>query len=553
MPKVYVFSICFFLICLTSLGQNKYFVYFKDKANTEYSLSKPEEFLSNRSINRRKTQSIALTQRDLPPNKSYVSQIKNAGVKVLYTSRWMNAVLIETTESKLNTVKNLSFVKGVESNGDIRGLRNSTDQYLKARESTKFGVEDHYEYGTSKIQIDMLGVNKMHQKGFTGKGILIGVLDSGFKNANTLSFFSNLFQENRVVDTYDFVNKERSVYEDDSHGTAVLSCMAASEQGRIIGTAPEASYALLRTEDVNSETRIEEVYWLIAAEYSDSLGVDVINSSLGYNTFDNASQNYSYQDMNGDKSIVSRAADWAVAAGIIVVVSAGNEGNKTWKYISTPADADSVISVGAVDAGTNYAAFSSVGPSSKGSIKPELAARGASTAIGTFANTVSVSNGTSFSSPLMAGMVAGLKQAFPQFTAMELRDFMIRSGSQYTKPDIYLGYGIPNFEKAADLAQKALDLVELEKVIKDSGKDMIVFPNPVTDFSNLSVYISKKTEPKELFRVKLFDSQGKLLWEDDKDSKLFSLPAELSALPAGVYQLKVHNDQLNLNSRIVKE
>ncbi len=551
MKKNYLVLLIFIGFIPGLSAQNRYFVYLKDKNNSEYSVSDPEKFLSPRALLRRKKQDISVTERDLPPSGAYLKQIKDLGFRIVYTSRWLNAALVEGSSSHLNELRILPCIKDIEGNGDIRGYAVARSGFSSRKEVSAKELPA-LEYGASRQQIEMLGAGKMHQKGFTGKGVLIGVLDSGFRNADRLSFFSRLFSENRVIDTYDFVQQEKSVFEDDAHGTAVLSCMAASENGRIIGTAPDASYVLLRTEDVNSETRIEEVYWLKAAEYCDSIGVDVINSSLGYNYFDNSSQNYSYQDMNGDKSIIARAADLAVAAGIVVVTSAGNEGNKSWRYITTPADADSVISVGAVDGNAYYAYFSSIGPNAKGHVKPELVSRGSGSTVGTYLNSVSTSNGTSFSSPLLAGMVAGFRQAFPDLKAMEIRDFMIRSGSQYSHPDIYLGYGIPDFEKASELAARSVELSRLKKELDGSDKEIIVFPNPVSDFSDVSVYVRREMAPGSQVKVSILDQKGAQIWNYEEESGFFRLPSELSGLPAGTYQIRVYNSDFSASSRIIK-
>ncbi len=543
MRKILLF-VSVFIYQFSALAQNQYLVVFKDKANSTYSVNKPKEFLSERSIQRRAKQKIAITERDLPPNTAYLAELSKAGAKVLFKSRWLNAALIETNNATLDKILKFSFVKGLEGAGDIRNARLNTDAGFKTKKD-KFAVEHIADNGLSQTQLAMLGADKLHQRGFKGEGMLIAVLDAGFLNANNLTFFKDLYAENRVVGTYDFVANEKSVYEDDNHGTRVLSCMAAYEDGKIVGTAYKASYLLLRTEDTASETRREEANWLFGAEMADSVGVDVINSSLGYTTFDDPRQDYKRADLNGDRALATRAADWAAQAGILVVTSAGNEGNDSWKYIGTPADADSVIAVGAVSASRVIASFSSYGPSADGRVKPELAAMGQSTLVGGANNIVVNSNGTSFASPLLAGFAASFWQAYPEFNNMQIRDFLIRSASQYESPDDRLGYGIPNFEKAAQLAE----LEQLITVIKKESRDVAVFPNPFNEKTGaVKVWILKDNAGKN-FEFNLVDLTGKVIWSMVTDQRYVTLPSDYWQAN---YILRVKGENLNFSTRVIR-
>ena len=542
--KRYILGLLIFA-SYTTFAQNQYFVLFKDKSNSPFSISRPKEFLSDRSIKRRSNQKIAITERDLPPNPSYLSEIAKAGAKILYKSRWINGALIQTNAATLTKILNLTFVRGLEGKGDIRNTRlNDQGQITNTKE--KFGNEGILDNGLSQTQLAMLGADKMHTKGFRGEGMLIGVLDSGFLNANKLTFFNDLFNDKRVIGTWDFVNNESNVYNDHNHGTNVLSCMAAFENSRIVGTAYKASYLLLTTEDVASETKREEANWLFGAEMADSVGVDVINTSLGYTEFDNPIQNYKYTDMNGDRALATRAADWAAQAGILVVASAGNEGNGSWKYIGTPADADSIIAVGAVSSSQNIVSFSSYGPSTDGRVKPELSAQGANTTIGNTNGTVGLSSGTSFSSPLMAGFAASFWQAFPSLTNMQVRELLIRSASQYTNPDNRLGYGIPNFDKAYELAELEALINELKK----SGQEVIVFPNPINDGASTKVWVLKNDAGTN-FEYSISDFTGKILWNlSTKESKI-TLPV-INDLPLSNVILKVTAENLKYSTKIVR-
>lgn len=537
MKKIYI--IFFSLFCFAVSGQNKYFIYLKDKSGSAYTTNKPDEFLSARSINRRKTQNIQITPRDIPVNQSYLTQISAKGAKIIGKSKWLNAVLISASETQLNEIKKLSFVSSVEGNGDIRGARIGQ----KSDFNNKFGVQEEYNYGNSLNQIQQLGADKMHKAGYTGKGILIAILDSGFENAINLDVFKHLVSEKKILMTYDFVDQETDVYDDHNHGTSVLSCIAAKSPGKLYGTAPDATVALFRTEDVSSETKIEEVNWLIAAEKADSLGADVINSSLGYYEFDNPKQDYTYADMNGKNTICAKAADFAAGVGIIVVVSAGNEGNTAWKYISTPADADSVISVGAVDVNGNPAGFSSFGPGATGLVKPEVAARGSQTALAYPNNTIGASSGTSFSSPIMAGFCASLKQAFPTITAMQMRKVIIESASKFETPDTRIGYGIPNYEKATKLAE---ELIARPLAIENQEFDFSISPNPF--FNNSEIKLSG-IEPKPDAEYFVIDYSGKTVFTK---IGFKNLNESLQKLQPGNYILKVKSGERVYSGKVVK-
>lgn len=527
-----------FLICSYTTAQELFLVKLKDKSNSTFQINKPNEFLSQRAIDRRTKQGIVITEQDFPVNKSYINTINQSGVKVIYSSKWLNAVLVEGPQSSLQTVLNLPFVNGLEGNGDLRVAINSRKSNINA-----FEVTTEIDPGTSRNQLEMLGVDQMHKDGFTGKGVLIGILDSGFSNADKLDVFKDIFAENRILDTYDFVNREINVYNDHSHGTNVWSCIGSKLDGQLLGTAPDASFALFKTEDVFSETRLEEANWLFAAERADSIGVDVINTSLGYTTFDNRNQNYSYEDLDGDKALITRAADWAASKGIIVVVSAGNSGNDSWRYIGTPADGDSVISVGAVDANEQYANFSSLGPRVDGMVKPEVSAKGLRTTLASNQNSVGLGNGTSFAAPLIAGMMADFVQAFPNLNAMELRNILIESSSLASNPNDKLGYGIPSYLKAKEIAN-------IQNLIKSTDKDVLVYPNPTEVNRGMNVLVIPD-EAGNVFTAAVYDLTGKEIYKKDFNSKLFNVEIDATNTAIGSYVLKIWNEQFEYSQKIL--
>ncbi len=509
----------------------KYLITFKDKTNSPYSISKPLEFLSQRSINRRQKQNITLKIRDLPVNPAYISEIKKTGAEIWFTSRWMNAALIQTSDANLQTILKLPFVKGLEVNGTVDDPLSRS-----GRKKAKFEALDNksLNYGLSKIQNEMIGVNIMHDLGFKGEGMMIAVLDAGFNNTDKIAAFKPLFDENRIVGTYDFVKKEKSVYEDDAHGTEVLSCMGAFLEGNMVGTAPKASYLLLRSEEASSEYIIEEANWLFAAEYADSVGVDLINSSLGYTTFDDVKTNHTYAQLDGNTTIAARAADWAAGVGIVCVISAGNEGNDSWKYEGTPADADSVLAVGAVDANKLYVKFSSQGIPSDKRIKPDVVAMGQSTAIISPNGNVTTGSGTSFSSPILCGMVAGYWQANPTLTAMQIMENVRKSGSQAVKPDKVLGYGIPNLFK----------VLAIEGEVANFFK---VYPNPTK--AEITIEIDNFTGKD--YEAIIMDVSGRIQYIETLKNTVQTISIE--KIPTGTYFLRVGNEEKKGVVKLIKE
>lgn len=527
-----IIAICLLMIvnCKAQLPA-KYLITFKDKTNSPFLVTKPLEFLSQRSVNRRQKQNITLKTRDLPVNPSYISEIKKTGAKVWYTSRWMNAALIQTSEANLQTVLKLPFVKGLEVNGTV-----DNPDSRSARKVSKYQTHENksLNYGKAKIQNEMIGVNVMHDLGYRGGGMMICILDAGFNNVDQIPAFKALFDENRIVGTYDFVKKETSVYEDDGHGTSVLSCMGASLEGSMIGTAPKASFLLLRSEDASSEYIIEEANWLFAAEYADSVGVDLINSSLGYTTFDDAKTDHTYAQLDGNTTIAARAADWAASVGIICVISAGNDGNSAWKYISTPADADSVLTIGGVDANKLYAKFSSQGIPNDIRIKPDVVAMGQSVAVIAPSGNVSTASGTSFSAPILCGMVAGYWQANPTLTAIQVMENVRNSGSQAAKPDKILGYGIPNLFRVLAIQEEASSFYK-------------VYPNPTKAeiTVELNDFIGKNYE------ATFMDILGRIYQSETIKNRIQTISIE--KLSSGIYFLRVGNEEKSGVVRLIKE
>jgi serine protease AprX len=540
------------LVCSVYLdAQNRasYFIRFKDKADSTYSLSHPEAFLSQRSLERRIRQQIPLSYSDLPVAPKYIKALRDLGVQVHFSSRWMNAALIEADEPTLNSIKILPFVlssdlssfERLSAKTGSKGLFKAAKSQLHSRRKFKpMHPLNPADYGASYNQVQMIGVDWLHQRSFHGENMLVAIFDAGFRNAPDVSSLKHLFTEHKIFFTYDFVSRETNVYDDDSHGLEVLSVMAANQIGSLIGTAYQASYVLCRTEDARSEYRIEEVNWLLAAEKADSLGVDVINSSLGYNTFDNSQMNYTRQDLNGNKALVTQAADLAASKGMLVVVSAGNEGDNAWATITAPADADSVLTIGAVNASGIYAPFSSVGPTADGRIKPDLTAQGSGTVLAFPFGGIGTSSGTSFSAPLVAGLVSCFWQANPQLTSQQVIAYLKRSGSQASKPDNFLGWGIPSPEKA----QK---LVEADKMKKE--EKYTLFVNPVEE-SRLTIRLDKLFS-EDPATIQLFDQSGKVVLNKKFPTPTQELVLSLPRLNTGTYMLRYQSSLLQFTEKVL--
>ncbi len=452
------------LLLLAARGkgqQTKHVIFFTEKNETNFTLSQPSSFLSARAIARRQKYNIPVDSSDLPVVQKYIDSVMASGsVTLLGRLRWMNALIIQTTDAAaLQKINSFPFVKNrtviaLRSNA-IGRLQKNREQIHPAQASMQQRLQgiqaDTLQYGSTSNQIKIHNGNFLHNIGARGQGMYIAFLDGGFFGYLNNPFFDSVRNQNRILATRDFVVNETSVNEDDAHGMACFSVVAANKPGSLVGAAPYASFYLLRTEDVFSEQIIEEYNWGMGAEYADSAGVDVISSSVGYTTYDDASFNHVYAEMNGNTTIVTRYADMAAKKGMLVVNSAGNEGNSSWKYIVAPADGDSVLSVGAVGSAGTIAGFSSFGPTSDGQIKPDVVSVGQGTFLSTAAGTVGTSNGTSFSAPNMAGLATCLWQLFPEFNNYQIIETLRQSADRYTTPHEQYGFGLPDMKTATGL------------------------------------------------------------------------------------------------------
>lgn len=426
----------------------------KDKGKTKYSVNKPEEFLSKKAIERRQKQGIGIDASDFPISKDYIKAIEKVGGKVVAQSKWMGTVAVHCSDSAMvEKYKALPFVtdalfvwKG-KPKGEPRvdSVRN-----YPATELVSFG--NYYGKGIDNIKPN--NGQYLHKAGFKGKGIEIAVIDAGFNHLPQIEMLDNL----DIKGYKGFVYEHEDMFTNaNQHGLNVLSCIGTNKPMQFVGTAPEASFWLLGSEDARSEFPIEEDYWAAAIEYADSVGVDVVNTSLGYNNYDKPAKSYTHADLDGKTALITRAADKAFDKGMFLVISAGNSGDSEWEKITPPSDAFNVLTVGAIERDSTVVGFSSRGMTEDFRIKPDVMALGAASIAVDDRGRVSMKSGTSFSSPIMCGMVACLWQAYPSLTNKELLNVIRESADRYDDPDKDYGYGIPDMEKAAQLAQKVAE------------------------------------------------------------------------------------------------
>ncbi|MEO6549920.1 MAG: S8/S53 family peptidase [Ferruginibacter sp.] len=439
----------------------------KDKQGTSFSTGNPLQFLTQRSIDRRTKYHIALDQSDIPVTTRYIDSIRLSGnVSIINVSKWLNQVCIATTDATAITkINRLSFVTNTIAIAARPAKQVTTNKrpppvqrvMPAAKPIGAQSPKGFFDYGVAFAQVHLNNVDFLHNLGFRGEGMQLVIMDDGFYHYKTLRTFDSVRNNNQVLGTWDFVTNDPDVDEDDAHGMHSFSTLAANLPGVFVGTSPKASYYLFRTEDVATEYPVEEQNWAAAAEKADSLGADVFSVSLGYNLFDDPGFNYSYADMDGNTTIIAKAADLAAKKGILVVVAAGNEGNNGWKYITTPADADSVLAVGAVNATGLVGGFSSYGPSADGQIKPDIASVGVNAVVADQNNGGPVfGSGTSYACPIAAGMATCLWQAFPEVNNMAIIDVVRKSGNRANTPDDRTGYGIPDAKKAFVLLIKKI-------------------------------------------------------------------------------------------------
>lgn len=465
--KKYLILMLALCMGLPLMAQQKVWVFLADKGNcVEEQLQHPENLLSPAALERRTAKGIQLNASDLPVAQTYIEQLQVHSHSVVSTSRWLNAVVVEITPDCLVEIEALDFVTGLRPVQTLIEARASDEEDsgpIEAHYPRYVNKNAAFDYGEATFQNNMLNIIPLHERGITGKGVRVAIFDSGFAGVDTIDVFDSLWANNRIAFHWDFVEDHERVFTSHSHGTQVMSTIGANLPGEMVGMAPHATFLLCRTENARQETKQEEHTWVRAMEKVDSLGVDIVHTSLGYSEFDDANDNYTYEELDGNTAVITRAADWAAAKGIIVTTSAGNEGSGSWHYITAPCDADSVLCVGSINKLQKLSRFSSVGPSADGRIKPEVVALGSRTAVASPRNYITKSDGTSFSGPLIGGFVACLRQAHPERTNMDIIQAVKLSGDQYPFPDNEMGYGIPNAVIADSLLTYVQDLSKVKR------------------------------------------------------------------------------------------
>lgn len=451
----------------------KFWIELTDKKGSDFSIDKPEAFLSPKAIERRKKFGIAIDESDLPVNSSYVEKISSQpNVQVLYSSKWLNAVVVQTVnEYDIDKIEDYDFVKEVKLLGkwtvkeekDGKAKKEAKDNFKPYEgqdendgQSVKINLNDIMErgYGDGYYQARMLNLIKMHDLGFRGNDVLISVVDAGFRNFYRHRAFDSLRSNNQILGYYNIVYSDSMYNNNGRHGMQVLSCIGSNVPDKMVGTAPKANFWLISSEDESSEYPIEEANWVRAAEFADSVGTDIITSSLGYTNFDDITLSHKYKDMTGKVAISSIAATKAAEKGIIVLVAAGNDGNNKWKYIASPGDADKVLTIGGVNYSREHVSFSSYGPSYDKRTKPDLVARASYVYVADEDNGFTRADGTSFATPIMAGAVACLLQANPGKSINEIIEALRKSGDHSHDPNNTYGHGIPDIFIAHSLLNR---------------------------------------------------------------------------------------------------
>jgi hypothetical protein len=520
MKKMLLFTILLFPFLSQSQTIEDVWVYFRDKPQKAQYLSHPLRMLSQRALDRRAGYNIDLDEKDVPIDNNYFAQISQAnGIVIKAKSKWLNALHVQGYEADIRALLSFNFVEHIEfANKSLGNISRHTTANTVADNFCDLNrTPTTYNYGDGENQIYMLHGESLHLQNFQGTGVLIAIIDAGFQQVDTDPLFAHLRDNHKIVDVYNFVGNDNNVYQYHMHGSGVLSTIAAKTNGVLVGTAPDALFALYVSEDVSQEMPIEESYWAQAAERADSIGVDVINTSLGYKTFNRSEYNYTMDDLDGKTAFISRAAEIAVSRGMNVVVSAGNSGGSSWPKIGFPADAKSVITVGAVDENELIANFSSRGNTVDNHIKPDVMAQGQNSAVfwnGSIRNL----NGTSFSSPIMAGMIACLVQAAPYVDPYQIKQSVIETGDNYNTPNSDYGYGIPDFSK-----NKFLDVDNIHQNIR------LVYPNPTTKFISINDLI-------RLTDYTIIDMYGKIVLQGNTAGKI-----SLAQLRSGIYLLQIED------------
>lgn len=510
------------------------FVYFKDKPNKAAFYANPTNELSQKSLDRRARLGISLNDQDAPLEETYIQNVRNLGFTVTDYSKWLNGVAVEADAAQIANLKTQTYVNSVESFIVHPSIGGAKMQQVNKFEDFNKQILTDFNYGNGTAQIDQINLRPLHVAGYTGAGVTIAVIDSGFPNVDTGSVYGRIRNNNQIKGGYNFISKNSDIYNKslNNHGSYCLGVIASFVTNQYVGSAPDADFYLYATEDAANEIPQEQLYWIEAAEEADRKGVDVITTSLGYYEFDDTRYNLLYSDMTGYKSFIARGADIASDKGIFVVAANGNEALKPWKYLITPADNKKVFSIGGVSTNGNSSTFSSYGPNFVGDIKPDASAKGTSTAMG-YNNSVTSSSGTSFATPLAAGGIACLIQASSYMSMDNIKETLRMNSSLYPSHNDQKGFGILNFGKALTQVLATGEPTIAAKVN--------IFPNPVKNVLNIQT-------AKSITLLQIYDSLGRMI-------KTLSNAKQnnVSELKSGIYFVKVKTADGEIIEKFIKE
>lgn len=541
MKKLFSLLIIYFIASQGFSQTEDALVFFADKQDVAFSIANPITILTQEAIDRKTSHNTPIDERDVPLNETYKAAISNTqDIEVLAKSKWLNAVYVRGDKSQIDTLLDLSFVIEIEFMN--KGLNRPVARSIY---NDKFVIESPekvtYNYGTAQNQIEMIGVDHLHDNDYTGEGITLAFMDNGYPGAMENIAFSHVRNEGKLLGYYDFVSRTETLDGSGDHGAHTWSTAAAKLEGSdsFIGTAPKASYYLFITEDGAEESPAEEAYWVEALERADSLGVYVVNTSLGYHIFDNAAYNHSFEDLDGQTSISARGANVGFDKGMLLVTAAGNEGYGSG-LVSSPADAPGTLTVVAVNASGTVASFSSSGPTSDGRIKPDVMAQGEGATIVDQYGIIAYSNGTSFSSPIIAGAVASLWQAVPNIKNEIVMQSIRESASLYNNPTDAMGYGIPNFQTALN----NLLLLNIEAHLQET--EFALYPNPVS--TDLNINFPESINEAEL---SLYNFLGQKILQ--KRITATSNQIDVSNFPSGLYIASITSNGKTINYKIIKK
>ena len=535
-----VFSFLFFLV-INAYAQEDALVFFQDKENVDAALQNPISILTQKAIDRKLMHNSPIDARDVPVNETYITTLKGIpGITVFAKSKWMNCVYVRGNLQDLDALEGLDFVTHLEYADKSLNLvpipGSSTKDKLSVENKANSIV---YDYGAATNQVEMIAANYLHQQDFTGEGIDIAVLDSGFPGVLTNPAFDPILDQGRLLGTYNFISREESVDTSSSHGSKTFSDIGGYLQNQFVGTAPGASFYLFVTEDVTQENPVEEAWWVEALERADSLGVRIVNTSLGYQDYDNPAYTHSYQDLDGFTTIAARGANHAFDKGMLLLTSAGNDG-QSFGFVATPADAPGCLSIGAVDQDGEYAGFSSYGPNASGLRKPDVMAQGVSAAVVDQNGAVDFNSGTSFSSPIMAGAIASLWQSRPEVTNAQIMQIVRASAHLFENPTDLMGYGIPNFETAYNALQilgAQADFLEIQ---------FAMYPNPAQDIVSFSIPLAI-----EKATVRIFTSIGQQVLSSEISANQNTI--DISDINSGTYIISVESGGTKNSFKLIKK